>query len=100
MVYDVPEQLHTNDSLIVGGPVPALDLSLIRAKNISVIQPTIANYIATRKELEHYANSVLDLLKNGRLKVNTSKVYSLKDVAQAHRDMEARVASGKLLLKL
>ncbi|CAG9983590.1 unnamed protein product [Clonostachys byssicola] len=82
------------------GPVPPLDLSLIRAKNLSVIQPTLPMYIATRKELEFYAHGVFDLLNKGKLKVNTTRLYSLEEVAQAHKDMEARVTNGKLLLKL
>ncbi|KAK7212035.1 hypothetical protein V2G26_019213 [Clonostachys chloroleuca] len=82
------------------GPVPPLDLSLIRAKNLSVIQPTLPMYIATKKELEFYAHGVFDLLKQGNLKVKTTRLYSLEEVAQAHKDMEARVTNGKLLLKL
>ncbi|VUC33645.1 unnamed protein product [Clonostachys rosea] len=82
------------------GPVPPLDLSLIRAKNLSVIQPTLPMYIATRKELEFYAHGVFDLLKQGKLKVKTTRLYSLEEVAQAHKDMESRVTNGKLLLKL
>lgn len=77
-----------------------MDLSLIRAKNLSVIQPTLPMYIATRKELEFYAHGVFDLLKQGKLKVKTTRLYSLEEVAQAHKDMEARVTNGKLLLKL
>jgi NADPH2:quinone reductase len=57
-------------------------------------------YIATRKELEFYAHGVFDLLKQGKLKVNTTRLYGLEEVAQAHKDMEARVTNGKLLLKL
>ncbi|KAH8879254.1 NADPH2:quinone reductase [Thozetella sp. PMI_491] len=82
------------------GPVPTLDLALIRAKNLSVIQPTLPNYIATRVELEHYAYGVLERVRDGRLKVNKSRVYALADVAQAHKDAESRVTSGKLVLKL
>jgi NADPH2:quinone reductase len=83
-----------------GGPVPALNLGLIRAKNVSVIQPTLPNYISTRQEFEHYANGVLERVQDGRLKVTTSRVYSWEEVAQAHKDLEERRSTGKLLLKL
>lgn len=84
----------------LGGPVPPLNLALIRAKNISVIQPTLPNYISTRQELEYYANGVLGRVQDGRLKINTSRVYSWEEVAQAHKDLEERRSTGKLLLKL
>lgn len=83
-----------------GGPVPPLNLALIRAKNVTVIQPTLPNYISTRQELEYYAHGVLDRVQDGRLEVKTSQVYSWKEVAQAHKDLEERRSTGKLLLKL
>lgn len=83
-----------------GGPVPPLDLSKIRRGNISVIQPTLSNYITTREELDQYAQGILMRQLRGQLKVNVSQVYSLKEIAQAHKDMEERQSTGKLLLKL
>ncbi|KAH7110686.1 NADPH2:quinone reductase [Dactylonectria macrodidyma] len=82
------------------GPVPPLNLALIRAKNATVIQPTLSNYITTRQELEYYAHGVLERVQDGRLKVKTSRVYSWAEVAQAHKDLEERRSTGKLLLKL
>ncbi len=64
------------------------------------MKPTLRGYIGTRKELEHWANRVLALVKDGKLKINVHKIYQLRDVAQAHRDLEGRRTIGKLLVKL
>lgn len=80
---------------IAGGTVPPLDLSLTRKKNISVIQSTLAQWLVTRAELEHYASKVQELLKHGELNVQKYKDYSLKEVPQAHIDLESRATSGK-----
>lgn len=64
------------------------------------MRSTVMNYIVTREELEYYANDLLDLIKNGKLNIKIHKIYDLKDAATAHRDLEGRRTSGKLLLKL
>ncbi|KAF7557757.1 hypothetical protein G7Z17_g493 [Cylindrodendrum hubeiense] len=62
-------------NLCEGGPIPALDLALLRERNVSVVQPTLPNYIATRDELEFYAYGVLERVQDGRLKVKKFKEY-------------------------
>jgi len=64
------------------------------------MRSTLNNYIVTREELEYYANGVLDRIKTGKLQVKIYKVYPLKDAAEAHRDLEGRKTTGKLLLKI
>lgn len=56
-------------------------------------------YLATREELETYAEELFGLLQSEKVVVNVHKVYPLKDVAQAHLDLEGRKTTGKLLLK-
>jgi NADPH:quinone reductase len=58
------------------------------------------SYIVTREELEGYANEVLGLIKDGKLKINVHQAYELKDAKQAQDDLEGRKTTGKLLLKL
>lgn len=58
------------------------------------------NMIATRAELELYANSALGLLKDGQAKVRIYKVYPLRDAIAAHMELEGRKSMGKILLKL
>lgn len=77
-----------------------MDLVLIRAKNLKVIQPTLPNYIGTREAYEYYAQKVLSKVQSGSLKIMTPKLYDWKEVGRAHQDLEERKSVGKLLLKL
>lgn len=69
------------------------------AKNIKLLRPVLFSYLVTREELETYAEELFSLIQSGKLTVNVHKVYPLKDVAQAHSDLEGRKTTGKLLLK-
>jgi NADPH:quinone reductase len=64
------------------------------------MRSTLMNYIFTRDELEYYASGVLNLIKDGKLKIKIHKIYDLKDAQEAHEDLEARKTTGKLLLKI
>ena len=64
------------------------------------MRSTLMNYIVTRSELEFYANGVLDMVKDGKLKIKIHKVYPLSEAQTAQEDLEGRRTTGKLLLKL
>ncbi|KAI9045250.1 quinone oxidoreductase family protein [Aspergillus affinis] len=81
------------------GPVPPIALPKLSPKCVKIARPTLFGYIETREELEYYVNELFSLLKSGQLKVKIHKVYPLEQVAQAHRDLEGRKTTGKLLLK-
>ncbi|PGH27884.1 hypothetical protein AJ80_00434 [Polytolypa hystricis UAMH7299] len=81
------------------GPVPPLPLNLLSPKCVKVARPTLFGYIETREELEAYSSELFDLLTSGKLKVNIHKIYPLAEVQQAHKDLEGRKTTGKLLLK-
>ncbi|KAL4951120.1 hypothetical protein BDW69DRAFT_196718 [Aspergillus filifer] len=80
------------------GPVPPLPLPKLSPKCVKVARPTLFGYIETREEFEFYVNALFDLLKSGKLKVKVHKTYPLDQVAEAHRDLEGRKTTGKLLL--
>jgi NADPH2:quinone reductase len=81
------------------GAVPPFDLIQLSQKgSLFVTRPTLAHYIGTRQELERRASAVLGMIDAGRLKLSIQHTYSLKDAAQAHRDLEGRKTTGKLLL--
>ncbi|KAI1608090.1 NADPH2:quinone reductase [Exophiala viscosa] len=82
------------------GAIPPFNIARLSAKNISIMRSTLMQYIVTREELEFYANGVLDLLKSKKLNIKIHKVYPLKDAVQAHKDLEGRKTTGKLLLEL
>ena len=82
------------------GAVPPFDLIKLSQKgSLFITRPTLAHYTATREELEWRANNVLQSIARGELKLRIHKVYPLADAAQAHRDLEGRKTTGKLLLK-
>ena len=81
------------------GAVPPFDLiRLSTMGSLYVTRPTLKDYIATRADLEHRAADVFGLLAQGALKVRMAHTYRLEDAAQAHRDLEGRKTTGKLLL--
>jgi NADPH2:quinone reductase len=81
------------------GPVAPLDPGLLAAKgSLFLTRPTLANYAATREELEWRAGDVLRWVESGALKIRIDRAYPLGEAAQAHRDLEGRKTSGKLLL--
>ena len=81
------------------GAVPPFDLiNLSQKGSLYITRPTLIHYTATREELEWRAGDVLGWVKNGELKLRIHKKYPLKEAAQAHRDLEGRKTTGKLLL--
>jgi NADPH2:quinone reductase len=81
------------------GPVPPLDLQVLNQKGgLFVTRPALAQYTGTREELLWRAESVLSWVGNNTLDVRIGGTYSLADAAQAHRDLEGRKTTGKLLL--
>jgi len=81
------------------GAVPPFDPILLSRKgSLFLTRPTLAHYIATREELVHRADAVLSMIANGKLKLRIAHKYRLADAQQAHRDLEGRKTTGKVLL--
>jgi NADPH:quinone reductase len=81
------------------GPVPPFDLARLNQKgSLYVTRPTLTHYISTHEELEHRATEVLTMISKGKLKLRIEHIYPLHDARQAHRDLEGRKTTGKLLL--
>lgn len=81
------------------GAVPPFDLIQLSAKgSLFVTRPKLGDYIITREELLSRAEAVLGMIAAGKLKLRVEHVYKLEDVQQAHRDLEGRKTTGKLLL--
>jgi NADPH:quinone reductase len=81
------------------GPVPPFDLIQLSQKgSLYVTRPTLTHYVATREDLEMRAGAVFSMIAAGKLKLRIAHTYPLKDATQAHRDLEARRTTGKLLL--
>ena len=81
------------------GAVPPFDLIKLSQKgSLYITRPTLAHYTAAREELEWRANDVLQMIARGDLKLRIHKTYPLAEAQQAHRDLEGRKTTGKLLL--
>jgi NADPH2:quinone reductase len=73
-------------------------LSLSRHGSLYLTRPVLGHYVATREELLSRAGDVFDWLRSGRLRLYGGHTYPLAKAADAHRDLEGRVTTGKLLL--
>ena len=81
------------------GAVPPFDLIQLSTKgSLFITRPSLGHYIHTRQELEKRATDVLDWVRGGQLKVRAEFVYPMANAAEAHRDLEGRRTTGKLLL--
>jgi NADPH2:quinone reductase len=81
------------------GPVPPFDLLLLtKHGSLFITRPSLQHYISTRAELEQRSSDVLQMLVSGDLKLRIHKAYPLSQAQEAHRDLEGRKTSGKLLL--
>jgi NADPH:quinone reductase len=81
------------------GPVEPLDPGQLAAKgSLFLTRPSLMQYAATREELLWRAGDVLKWIRSGALKIRIEKTYALGAAPQAHRDLEGRRTSGKLLL--
>jgi NADPH:quinone reductase len=81
------------------GPVPPMDPTILNTRgSLFLTRPSLAHYIGERQELLWRAGEVLAAVASGALKVRISARYPLAEAAQAHRDLEGRRTTGKLLL--
>jgi NADPH2:quinone reductase len=81
------------------GPVPPVDPARLAEKgSLFMARTTLAHFTATHEELLARTSSLFGMIAEGKLKVRIAKTYPLAEAPQAHRDMEARKAAGKLLL--
>jgi NADPH:quinone reductase len=81
------------------GAVSPIDpLVLTQKGSLFLTRPSLGNYIATSAELQARAEAVFAMIRDGKLKLRIEHTYPLADAQQAHRDLEARKTTGKLLL--
>jgi len=81
------------------GAVPPFDvMKLASLGSLFVTRPTLPAYTASRAELETRATDVLQGIAKGTLKLRLEHTYPLAEAAQAHRDLEGRKTTGKILL--
>src|SRR5262245_25561764 len=82
------------------GPVPPFDLGRLNAMgSLFITRPSLAHYTADRAELELRASAVLGAIAAGRLAIRIGAEFPLAQAADAHRALEGRATTGKVLLR-
>jgi NADPH2:quinone reductase len=82
------------------GPVGQIDPLILSQKgSLFLTRPSLAHYISDPGELRWRASDIFRWIEEGRLRLHIEKVYKLADAADAHRDLEGRRTTGKLLLE-
>lgn len=66
--------------------------------SLYVTRPTLATHVSTRELLVEGADRLIEVISKGIVKNNVNQSYTLKDTAEAHRDMEARKTTGSTVL--
>ena len=81
------------------GPVPPFDMALLSAKgSLFATRPTLMTYTARREDLAANAADLFSMIEKGAIKVEPSRSYALRDTEQAHRDLQARLTTGSIVL--
>jgi NADPH2:quinone reductase len=81
------------------GPVEPFDPQILNQKgSLFLTRPSLTHYIGTRRELLERAMALLGWVADGSLKVRIGREFPLASAAEAHRELEARKTTGKVLL--
>lgn len=81
------------------GPVPAFDIQRLNSGgSLFLTRPTMVHYLRNPQERRWRAQEIFDAAASGALDVRIGARYPLADAAQAHRDLEGRKTTGKVLL--
>jgi NADPH2:quinone reductase len=81
------------------GPVPPVaPLLLTQGGSLFLTRPSMKDYIASRVELESRVSDLFEWIEEGRLQVRVGARFALADAEKAHRALESRATTGKVLL--
>lgn len=81
------------------GAVPPVDIGVLaRMGSLFLTRPTLFTYAAKRSDLLAMAAELFEVVAAGTVKVEINQSYALKEVAQAHRDLEGRRTTGSTIL--
>lgn len=81
------------------GPVPPVDPQVLNAKgSLFLTRPTLGHYTATREELLSRAGDLFRWIASGEIRLRIGHRFPLGEAAEAHRQLEGRKTTGKVLL--
>ena len=81
-----------------GAVAPFDPLVLTQKGSLFLTRPSLGSYVITREELQNRAGAVFGMIRDHKLKLRIEHVYPLAQAQQAHRDLEGRKTTGKILL--
>jgi NADPH2:quinone reductase len=83
------------------GAVDPIDPQLLNAKgSVFLTRPTMIHYTLTREELLQRSGDIFDWIASGELDVRIGAEFPLSEAAEAHRALEGRLTTGKVLLRI
>ena len=81
------------------GAVPPVNIGILAQKgSLFLTRPTLANYTATREDLDTAARELFSVVKKGAVKLKVNQTYPLREAAQAHTDLQNRKTTGQTVL--
>ena len=81
-----------------GGPVSEVDTGVLRNGSLFLTRPSLGDYTSTREELLQRADEVLGWVLSGEVKLYVGLELALSESQEAHRQLEGRRTTGKILL--
>ncbi|MSP46847.1 MAG: quinone oxidoreductase [Xanthobacteraceae bacterium] len=81
-----------------GDPPPVSVRQLGNMGSLFVTHPSLIDYTASRAELLETVNDLFAMVASGKIKIDITQTYPLREAAQAHRDVEARRTTGSVVL--
>jgi NADPH2:quinone reductase len=81
-----------------GDPDPVPPRTLGQAGSVYLTHPSLGDYTATRAELLETADDLFGMVAGGKVRIDISKTYPLREAALAHADLEARRTTGSIVL--
>jgi NADPH:quinone reductase len=83
------------------GPLPLINSQDLASRgSLFFTRPSLVAYAAKRADLEMMANDLFDAVITGKVKIEINQRHALKDVAQAHRDLESRKTTGSTVFSV
>ena len=83
------------------GAVAPFAPGILGAKgSIYVTRQTLFSHITTRESTQEMADDLFEAVTSGKVKIRIDQTYKLADIAQAHRDLEARKTTGCTIITL
>jgi NADPH2:quinone reductase len=81
------------------GKVPPVDITILNTKgSLYLTRPSLTHHIATREDLLWRASDILGWIAEGKLRLSIGLELPMAEAAEAHRALEGRRTTGKVVL--